>query len=488
MELCDRPAHVLQAMLARREISAVEITESVFSRVSSQERVLHCYLGTDQEEALACAKDVDQRRTAGEKLPALAGLPIAIADNICTGKLPTTCASRMLKGFVSPYEATVVQRVRQAGLPVVGKTNMDEFGWGCSTASSAWGPTRHPWNPELLPGGAHGGAAAAVASGEAVLALAGDTGGSLRQPASLCGLVGLKPTYGLVSRYGLVATASSFDQVGPMTRDVRDCALMLNLLAGADPMDPTSRNDEVPDYTQALEAGVQGMVVGLPREYLDEGVDPRIADLVTRAARQFEDQGARVEEVSLFPPEEALAAYSVILAAELSSNLGRFDGVRYGHRSANASDSFVMFAHTRAEGFGAGIKRAILMGTYVLSAGQYQDYYLKAAQVRSLVVQSFSDAFSQCDLLLTPATPTIAGMDPGADDLGDVYRPHRYTVAATLAGLPALSLPCGTVESMPVGLQLIAPPLHEERLLTAAHVFEQAAGVAPLYPEGRSLS
>ncbi|NLN20214.1 MAG: Asp-tRNA(Asn)/Glu-tRNA(Gln) amidotransferase subunit GatA [Firmicutes bacterium] len=486
VELCDRPAHDLQAMLARREISAVDIAKSVLSRIASEEPTLHAYLATDQEDALACAKEIDRRRMSGETLPALAGIPIAVADNICTLKLPTTCASRMLEGFISPYEATVVQRIRQAGLPIVGKTNMDEFGWGCSTASSAWGPTKHPWNHELFPGGAHGGAAAAVAAGEAVLAIAGDTGGSLRHPAALCGLVGLKPTYGLVSRYGLVASASSFDQIGPMTRDVRDCALMLNLLAGADPMDPTSRSGETPDYTQALEAGVQGMVVGLPREYLADGVDPRIADLVIQAARRFEDQGARVEEVSLFPREDALAAYSVILAAELSSNLARLDGVRYGHRSANAPDSFTMFAHTRGEAFGPGVKRAILMGTYVLSAGQYQDYYLKAAQVRTLVVKSFSQAFSRCDLIVTPTAPTLAGKDPGTDDLYHTHRQHGCTLAASLAGLPALSLPCGTVEGMPVGLQLIAPPLREERLLTAAYTYEQAAGVAPLYPEGRS--
>jgi aspartyl-tRNA(Asn)/glutamyl-tRNA(Gln) amidotransferase subunit A len=487
VELCDRPAHVLQALLARREVSAAEVTQSVFSRMASDEEALHCYLAVDQDRALASAREIDRRRLAGEELSMLAGIPVAIADNICTRELATTCASRMLKGFVPPYDATVVHRLRQAGLPVLGKTNMDEFGWGCSTEGSTWGPTRHPWDKSCLPGGAHGGAAAAVASGEAVLALASDTGGSLRQPAALCGVVGLRPTYGRVSRYGLVATASSLDQVGPITRDVRDCALMLNVLAGADPLDPTSQGEDVPDFARALEAGVRGLVVGLPREYFGEGVDSQVAALVLQAARQLENCGARLEEVTLPAPEEALAAYGVILAAEFSSSLARFDGVRYGHRSPKAPDSFSMFSNTRAEAFGPGVKLAILMGTYVLSAGQYESYYLKAAQVRTLIMRAFTAAFNHCDLLLMPTSPTVACRENRAtDDLYHMHRPHSCTLAATLAGLPAISLPCGVVEGLPVGLQLVGPRLHEERLFAAAYAFEQTAGIALLYPEGRS--
>lgn len=484
VELCDRPAHELQALLVRREVSAVDIVESVFSRMASDEEALHAYLAIDQGRALASAKEIDRRRLAGEELPLLAGIPVAIADNICTKEMATTCASRMLEGFVPPYDATVVHRLRQAGLPFLGKTNIDEFGWGSSTRGSAWGPTRHPRDGSRFPGGAQGGAAAAVASGEAVLAVASDTGGSLRQPASLCGVVGLKPTYGLISRYGLVATASSFDQVGPITRSVRDSALMLNVLVGADPWDPTSRTDEVPDYSRALEAGVKGLVVGLPREYFGEGVDREVAALVAQAARQFVACGARLEEVTLLEPEEALAAYAVLLSAEFSSSLARYDGVRYGHRSSKAPDSFSMFGNTRAEAFGPAVKLGILTGTYVLSAGQYESYYLKAARVRTLMMQAFNSAFDHCDVLLTPTSPTVAkAEDKATDDLYHMHRPHLCTLAATLAGLPAISLPCGAVEGLPVGLQLVGPPLHEERLLAAAFAFEQTAGIGGSFRE-----
>ena len=435
---------------------------------------MHAYISLDEEGALRKAEEVDARVARGEEVGVLAGVPVAVKDNICIKGMRTTCASKILENFVSPYDATVVEKLKAADAVFLGKTNLDEFAMGSSTENSYFGPTRNPHDPERVPGGSSGGSAAALAAGEAVLALGSDTGGSIRQPASFCGVVGLKPTYGRVSRYGLVAFASSLDQIGPMARNVRDTALLLNVISGYDPRDSTSAPVEVPDFTKALDEGIEGIRIGLPREYFAEGLEDEVREKVLEAVDILKGEGAEVVEVSLPHTKYAIATYYIVAPAEASSNLARYDGVKYGFR-AEGRDLYEMYCNTRSQGFGEEVKRRIMLGTYTLSAGYYEAYYLKALKVRTLIKQDFEEAFETCDLLATPTSPTVAFRlgEKVADPL-TMYLSDVYTVSVNLAGLPGISVPCGSSDGLPVGLQLIGRPFDEETLLRVAHVVERS--------------
>ena len=435
---------------------------------------MHAYISLDEEGALRKAEEVDARVARGEEVGVLAGVPVAVKDNICIKGMRTTCASKILENFVSPYDATVVEKLKAADAVFLGKTNLDEFAMGSSTENSYFGPTRNPHDPERVPGGSSGGSAAALAAGEAVLALGSDTGGSIRQPASFCGVVGLKPTYGRVSRYGLVAFASSLDQIGPMAKNVKDTALLLNVISGYDPRDSTSAPVEVPDFTKALDEGIEGIRIGLPREYFAEGLEDEVREKVLEAVDILKGEGAEVVEVSLPHTKYAIATYYIVAPAEASSNLARYDGVKYGFR-AEGRDLYQMYCNTRSQGFGEEVKRRIMLGTYTLSAGYYEAYYLKALKVRTLIKQDFEEAFETCDLLATPTSPTVAFRlgEKVADPL-TMYLSDVYTVSVNLAGLPGISVPCGSSDGLPVGLQLIGRPFDEETLLRVAHVVERS--------------
>lgn len=473
MSVCDLTAHELHARLAAGEIGAVEVARAFMDRIEAVEADVRSYITVTGEHLLRQAETVDAARRAGEALQPLAGLPMAVKDNIVTRGVATTCASRILEGFVPPYDATVYRKLRAAGACLAGKTNMDEFAMGSSCENSAFHPTHNPWDLKRVPGGSSGGSAAAVAAGEAVFALGSDTGGSIRQPASFCGIVGMKPTYGRVSRYGLVAFASSLDQIGPLTRDVTDCALVLNAISGHDPFDNTSAPQAVPDFTESLVADVRGLRVGVPREYFGEGIDPAVRGAVGAAVDLFAELGARVDECSLPHTEYALAAYYLIAPAEASSNLARYDGVRYGLR-VDGGDFVTMYKRTRQAGFGPEVRRRIMLGTYALSAGYYDAYYLKASQVRTLIRRDFDDAFSRYDVLLTPTSPVVAFKlgERAADPLA-MYLADICTIPVNLAGLPAISIPCGFHEGLPIGLQIIGRPFDEATVLRAAYTFEQ---------------
>jgi len=478
MQLHELSAFELARGLAAREFSAREAVQAHLDRIGAVEERVRAFLLVTPEEALSLAEEVDRRRAAGEDLPPLAGVPIAHKDLLCTRGVRTTCASRILANFVPPYDATVVARCRQALLPVLGKTNMDEFAMGSSTENSAFQITANPWDLERVPGGSSGGSAAAVAAGEAPLALGTDTGGSIRQPASLCGIVGMKPTYGRVSRYGVVAYASSLDQVGPFARNVTDCALLLSVIAGHDPHDATSTPDPVPDYVAEMHQGVAGLKAGLPKELFGEGIDPQVKATVLAAVDQLQDLGVECEEVEMPHVDYSLPCYYIIAPAECSSNLARYDGVRYGHRTAEpVSDIYDLFAKTRAEGFGPEVRLRIMLGTYALSAGYYDAYYLKALKVRTLIKGDFDRAFQKYDVLLSPTSPTTAfkigekADDPLAMKLADIC-----TIPVNLAGLPGMSIPCGFVEGLPVGLQIIGKPFGEAEMLRVAYAYEQATG------------
>ncbi len=485
MELYALPAHELRRLLDKGEISSVEIVKSLLERIEAVDGRLGTYLAVRAEEAIAEAKEADRRIAAGDRSSPLLGIPVSVKDNLCTLGTATTCASKMLENFVPPYDATVVARLKAAGAPILGKLNMDEFAMGSSNENSAFKPARNPWKLERVPGGSSGGAAAAVAAGTAALALGSDTGGSIRQPASFCGVVGVKPTYGRVSRYGLIAFASSLDQVGPLAKDVRDAALLLQAIAGRDELDSTSVDVEVPAYSDLLEGGVKGLRVGVPREYFGEGIAPDVREAVTKAIRVLEELGAEVREVSLPHARHALPAYYLIAPAEASSNLARFDGVRYGLRAAGAGDVVTMFKESRRIGFGAEVKRRIMLGTYALSAGYYDAYYLKALKVRTLIRRDFEAAFEQCDVLAAPTTPTTAfRLGEFLSDPLAMYQSDVCTVAASLAGIPALSVPCGFgSDGLPVGLQLLGPAFGETAILRAAYAYEQAAGWRQAAPE-----
>ena len=471
------------------EVSARELTDQHLKRIALAEPSVHAFLEVTAERARADADRIDASRAAGDDLPPLAGVPLAIKDNLCTKGVRTTCSSRMLEQFVPPYESTVTERLWNAGAVLVGKTNLDEFAMGSSTETSAFGPSHNPWNPERVPGGSSGGSAAAVAAGEAIAALGSDTGGSIRQPASFCGVVGLKPTYGRVSRWGLVAFASSLDQVGPFTTSVADAAELLQVIAGADPRDATCLKAPVPDYRAALEAPIRGLRVGIVREcFRADGLAPEVAAAVMAAAETLQALGCELVDVSCPRFNDGIATYYVIAPSEASANLARYDGVKYGYRSSSsdgADDSLAqMTARSRAEGFGDEVQRRILIGTYALSAGYVDAYYKKAQQVRTLIRRDFDAAFGTVDVLLTPTSPTTAfAFGAHAEDPLAMYLADLLTIPANMAGLPAISLPCGfDGQGLPIGLQLITGVLQEPRLLQVAHHYEQAAQVMASRP------
>jgi len=474
VELYKLTIHEALDLLDRLEVSAVELTQALLDRIVDVDNKVKAYLTLTPEVALHEARQADELRLRKVK-GALLGIPLAIKDVICLAGLPTTCGSRILESFVPPYDATAVARLRRAGAVFLGKTNTDEFAMGSSTENSAFFTTRNPWDLQRVPGGSSGGSAAAVCAGEALGALGTDTGGSVRQPAALCGIVGIKPTYGRVSRYGLVAFASSLDQVGPLAKDVRDCALLLNVIAGHDPSDSTSLDVDVPDYTQSLRLDLRGVRIGVVRECFGMGVQPGVASAVRQALQVLADLGAEIAEVSLPHTEYALPAYYLIAPAEASANLARYDGVKYGYAAPDAKDVWEAYRKTRQYGFGAEVKRRIMLGTYALSAGYYDAYYLKAQKVRTLIKQDLDEAFAKFDVLLSPTSPTVAfkigerTVDPLQMYLSDVF-----TLSQNLAGICAISLPCGFADELPVGLQISGPPLGEEIVLRVAYAYEQA--------------
>jgi aspartyl-tRNA(Asn)/glutamyl-tRNA(Gln) amidotransferase subunit A len=469
--------HALHDQLRRGELSASALTEAVLAQIQAVDGQLHAYITVTASLARQQAAAADAAFARGEVRSPLQGIPLAIKDNICTLGVRTTCGSRMLEHFVPPYDATVVQRLQAAGAVLVGKTNMDEFAMGSSTENSYFGPTRNPWGDlAYVPGGSSGGSAAAVAADACIAALGSDTGGSIRQPAALTGVVGCKPTYGRVSRYGLVAFASSLDQIGALTKDVHDAALLLHAIAGHDPHDSTSAAIAVPEYTQGLGRGVQGLRLGVPREYFVAGTDPEVESAVRAGIETLRGLGAEIVEVTLPHTPYAVATYYILANAEASSNLARYDGVRYGLRAAQYDNLLDMYTRTRAEGFGAEVKRRIMLGTYALSAGYYDAYYHKAQQLRTLFRRDFQQAFGQCEALLTPVSPVPAFRlgERLADPL-QMYLADVFTIPVNLAGLPAISIPCGfTAQGLPIGLQIIAQPFREDTMLQVAAAFETA--------------
>ncbi len=474
MELYEMTAHELAGKLAAREVSAREVTDSVLDRIGDVEGHVKAYVSVTEGIAQAQADAVDAARMRGEMLSPLAGIPLALKDNLCTTGIETTCSSKMLRGFLPPYNATVVEKLQAAGSVFVGKANLDEFAMGSSTENSAFGTSHNPWNLETVPGGSSGGSTAAVAAGEAVWALGSDTGGSIRQPAAFCGVVGLKPTYGRVSRYGLIAFASSLDQIGPITKDVRDAALLMNVLSGHDPMDSTSIDRSVPDYTKALTQNINGLRIGVPKEYFAQGVTSAVTDAVRAAITQMAALGAVAEEISLPHTEYALPTYYILAPAEASSNLARYDGVRFGHRTARATNAVDLFEKSREEGFGPEVKQRIMIGTYALSAGYYDAFYLKAQKVRTLIKRDFDEAFAKYDIIVAPTAPTAAFKIGAVSDPLEMKLNDILTIPANMAGIPAISLPCGFSNGLPIGLQIMAPAFGEETLFRAAHAYEQA--------------
>mgnify|MGYP000360466620 FL=1 len=475
MELYELTVHELMDKLNKKEITSEDITKSYVSRINEKEDNVETFVTVLSEEAENKAKEIDQKIEKGEITNKLAGIPIGIKDNICTKGIKTTCASKMLEDFVSPYNATVMDKINAENLITIGKLNMDEFAMGGSTENSYFKKTKNPWNLTKVPGGSSGGSAAAVASQMVPWALGSDTGGSIRQPASFCGIVGLKPTYGLVSRYGLVAFASSLDQIGPITKDVRDSAILLNIIAGHDEKDSTSVDMPKKDYEKALTGDIKGLKIGVPKEFFGEGINEEVKKSLKQAIETYKKLGAEVEEFSLDIAKYALATYYIIACAEASSNLGRFDGVRYGHRAEEYSNVKELITNSRTEGFGPEVKRRIILGTYVLSSGYYDAYYKKAQQVRTLVMNEFKKVFDNYDVILTPTSPTVA-FDIGSkiNDPLAMYLADICTVSVNIAGLPGISIPCGVdSEGMPVGMQLIGNRFAEDTLLNAAYTFEQ---------------
>jgi len=472
--LADRTAWELRRLYSSGEASPSDAVRAVLDRIDALDPNLHAYLHVDRDAALREAARWDGR--AGEDgAPPLAGIPVALKDNICTRGRPTTAGSRILEGFRPPYDATVTVRLREAGAILLGKTNCDEFAFGSSTENSGFGPTRNPWDPMRVPGGSSGGSAAAVAAGEATLALGSDTGGSIREPGSFCGVVALKPTYGRVSRYGLIAFASSLDQIGPFARDVRDAALLLGVIAGRDPADSTSAPEAVPVYTEMLTGDVRGLRIGMVKEFFGEGLAPAVDESVRAAAGVLAGLGAVCEDVSLPHAVYALPAYYIIAPAEASSNLARYAGVQYGHRTAHADDLYTLYARTRREGFGAEVKRRIMLGTFALSSGYYDAYYLRAQRVRAVIRREFTSALERFDLLLGPVAPTTAFfLGEKIEDPLQMYLSDIYTIPVNLAGVPGISVPCGFAKGLPVGLQLIGRAFGEATVLNAAFAYEQA--------------
>ena len=475
MDITNLTVHELQEKLEKKELTSEEIVQAYIDRINDKEKDVKAFVTTLCDEALKEAKEIDEKRKNGEKLSSLAGIPIGIKDNMCTKGVKTTCSSRMLENFVAPYNATVVEKLNEENLIDLGKLNMDEFAMGASTEYSYFKKTCNPWNLKTVPGGSSGGSAAAVAANLVPWALGSDTGGSIRQPSSFCGVVGLKPTYGLVSRYGLVAFASSLDQIGPITKDVRDSAILLNIIAGHDERDTTSYNMPKKDYTKALKNDVKGLKIGIPKEYFGEGINEEVKAKLEEAIETYKKLGAEVQEFSLDIAQYALATYYIIACAEASSNLGRFDGIRYGYRTENYTNLKELYKNSRSEGFGPEVKRRIILGTYVLSSGYYDAYYKKAQQVRTLVKKEFDKAFEKYDVLLTPTSPTVAfEMGTRSENPLEMYLADICTVSVNIAGLPGISIPCGVNgDNMPIGMQLIGNKFEEEKILNAAYTFEQ---------------
>lgn len=475
MELYELTVHELRDKLAKKEITSEDITKSYIKRIEDKEPDVKAFVNTTLEEALKNAQEVDKKKQEGKTVSELAGIPIGIKDNICTKGVKTTCSSKMLENFVSPYDATVMEKINSEDLVMLGKLNMDEFAMGASTEYSYFKKTSNPWDLKRVPGGSSGGSAAAVAADMVPWALGSDTGGSVRQPSAFCGTVGLKPTYGLVSRYGLVAFASSLDQIGPITKDVEDNAILLNIIAGHDKRDSTSANIEKKDYTKALVNDVKGLKIGIPKEYFGEGINPEVKDAVMAVAKKYEEMGATVEECSISVTDYALATYYILACAEASSNLGRFDGIRYGYRTENFTNLRDIYRNSRSEGFGSEVKRRIILGTYVLSSGYYDAYYKKALKVRTVVRQAFKDLFEKYDVLLTPTSPTVA-FDIGtrSNNPLEMYLADICTVSINIGGVPAISVPCGLdSQGMPIGFQLIGNHFDEETLYRTAYTYEQ---------------
>ncbi len=469
-------AHEIRGKLDARDLSAVELTQATLKRISSIDGEINAYLRTTAEQAIPAAEEADRRlRGSGPEPGPLTGVPILVKDNMSTAGVETTAGSKILAGYIPPFDAEVVSRLNEAGAITLGKGNLDEFAMGSSNEHSAFGAVRNPWDMERVPGGSSGGAAAAVAAGECVVALGSDTGGSIRQPAALCGVVGMKPTYGLVSRYGLIAFASSLDQIGPITRDVRDCADTLNIISSHDPKDSTSVKAPFNDFGEKLGKSVDGMRLGVPKEYLVEGIEPGVRQAFEEAVEELRSLGALIEETSLPLTNQALAVYYVIAPSEASANLSRYDGVRYGAASTVGSTAAELSRHTRGEMFGDEVKRRILIGTYALSSGYYDAYYKKAQQVRTLIRREFTEAFGQFDALVTPTSPSVAfKIGEKLEDPLQMYLADICTIPVNIAGLPAISVPCGLSEEMPVGLQVIGPQFGDQTVLQVAHAYEQS--------------
>ena len=487
MDILSLTAVELAKAIRKGKTTSVEATQAVLDKIAASEDTYHCYVTVEREKALQQAAEVQKKIEAGELTGPLAGVPFAIKDNMCTEGTLTTCSSKILENFVPTFSAEAVLNLEKAGAVILGKTNMDEFAMGSTTETSYYGVTKNPRNPEHVPGGSSGGSAAAVAAEECFAALGSDTGGSIRQPASYCGVVGMKPTYGTVSRYGLIAYGSSLDQIGPLTKDVTDCATVLEAITSHDPKDSTSMKRENTDFTSALLADVKGMKIGIPKDYFGEGLDEEVKEAVLAAAKTLEEKGAIVEEFDLGLVEYAIPAYYVIAAAEASSNLSRFDGVKYGYRAKDYEGLHNMYKKTRSEGFGAEVKRRIMLGSFVLSSGYYDAYYLKALRTKALIKKEFDKAFEKYDVILGPVAPTTAPKlgdslsDPIKMYLGDIY-----TISVNLAGLPGISLPCGKDKNgMPIGLQLIGDCFNEKKIIQAAYTFEQTrAYEAPAIAKG----
>jgi aspartyl-tRNA(Asn)/glutamyl-tRNA(Gln) amidotransferase subunit A len=475
MNLATLTLHEARKKLRKREFSAQELTEAVFRQISSTEEKVHSYITLCADTALQEAKQADDRLRTETNPHSLLGIPIAVKDNFLTRGIRTTCASKILANFIPPYDSTTVKKLRASGAIITGKTNLDEFAMGSSAENSAFFLTHNPWDTDRVPGGSSGGSAAALAADQCIVALGTDTGGSIRQPAAFCGIVGLKPTYGRVSRYGIIAFASSMDQVGPMTKDVKDCALMLEAIASYDPADSTSASRPVPLYSARLVGDVKNLRLGIPKEYFVSGIQPEVEQAVRNAVRQLEKDGAVIKEISLPHTDYAVGVYYIVATAEASSNLARYDGMRYGHR-ARANDLTETYLLSRAEGFGPEVKRRIMLGTYVLSAGYYDAYYLKAQRVRALIKKDFDEAFKSCDAIITPTTPTTAfKIGEKTQDPLQMYLSDIYTISVNLAGLPALSLPCGfDSEGLPIGMQIIGKHFDEATVLAIAYAYEQS--------------
>ncbi|MEZ4524970.1 MAG: Asp-tRNA(Asn)/Glu-tRNA(Gln) amidotransferase subunit GatA [Desulfobacterales bacterium] len=485
MKLYELTIHAAHDLLKKRQISSCELTRAVLDRIASADSKVCAYITVTADAAMEQAKAADEAISKGNMTP-LTGIPLAVKDLICTKGIRTTCASKILENFVPPYDAAVMEKLKAAGAVMAGKVNMDEFAMGSSTENSAFGITRNPWDTNRIPGGSSGGSAAAVAADLCLGALGSDTGGSIRQPASHCGIVGMKPTYGRVSRFGLVAFASSLDQIGPLCKSVTDCAMMMNILSGHDKRDSTSVPKEVPDYTASLKQGIKGMRLGIPREYYTaEGLDPEVETAVRESIKILEGMGAQPVEISLPRTEYAVAAYYVIAPSEACSNLARYDGVKYGFRDKEQTDMLEMYRSTRSQGFGAEVQRRIILGTYALSAGYYDAYYRKASQVRTLMMEDFHKAFAACDVIVSPVAPTPAfPIGENTDDPLTMYLSDVFTLSANLAGIPGMSVPCGfSKQGLPIGLQIMGPHFGEETMLRAAYNFEQAADFHKRKPE-----